>query len=357
MKILHHVDDDGFLSAAIVNWLIKPYGVVLNDDDCILYNYNGPINIPEFHPDEYVYIVDISLDNEVFKFIKAAVRSKCRVIHIDHHKTTLEWLNHAKETQKKVLDKVTKFYNTKVSASMLCWIYSSSAQYLNKFNNINFTIDMDTFYVNDEPEEEKDAKRGINGPVPHKIPPIVMYVDDYDTSSPYNHKFGDETQYFHYGFELEEDKRPQCEIWRDMLYDYSGIFHIDEYVSNGKVIANYKNNANNAIGKANAFESTVFGIPAICINTCGNSSAVGNELFEKYPITVVYHFAKGKWKYSIYNNPNVKRVDVSVIAKYCGGGGHAAAAGFVSKYNFFDPSGKATKVKEFHERDYLTLPR
>ena len=181
MKILHHVDDDGFCSAAIVNWLIKPYGVNLTDEDCILYNYNGPINIPEFKEGEYVYIVDISLDNEVFKFIKEAVRNKCRVLHIDHHKTTIEWLNNCKGTQKRVLDKITKFYNTKVSASMLCYIYSSASAYLNQNNNINFFIDQDTFYVNDAPEET--TAKGINGPVPHKIPPIVMYVDDYDTSA------------------------------------------------------------------------------------------------------------------------------------------------------------------------------
>ena len=355
MKILHHVDDDGFCSAAIVNWLIKPYGVNLGEDDCILYNYNGPINIPEFKEGEYVYIVDISLDNEVFKFIKEAVRNKCRVLHIDHHKTTIEWLNNCKGTQKRVLDKITKFYNTKVSASMLCYIYSSASAYLNQNNNINFFIDQDTFYVNDAPEET--TAKGINGPVPHKIPPIVMYVDDYDTSSPYTHKYGDETQYFHYGFELEEDKRPQREIWRDMLFDYTGVFHVDDYVSNGKIIGQYKDVSNSLIGKANAFESTVFGIPCIAINTCGNSSAVGNELFNQYPITIVYHFAKGKWKYSIYNNPNVKRVDVSVIAKFCGGGGHAAASGFTSKLNYFDPSSKSNKIKEFHEREYLTLPR
>lgn len=356
MKILHHVDDDGFCSAAIVNWLIKPYGIVLNDDDCILYNYNGSISIPEFHKDEYVYIVDISLDNEVFKFIKEAVRNKCRVVHIDHHKTTLEWLKNAKATQKRVLDKVTKFYNTRVSASMLCWIYASAYQYLNENNNINFCIDQDTFYVNDEPETV-DESRKIKVPVPHKIPPIVMYVDDYDTSSPYTHKFGDETQYFHYGFELETDKRPNNIIWQEMLFDYTGVFHVDDYVANGKIIGMYKDASNTIIGKSNAFESTVFGIPCICINTCGNSSAVGNELFNQYPITIVYHFAKGKWKYSIYNNPDVKRVDVSVIAKFCGGGGHAAAAGFTSKLNYFDTTSKSNKIKEFHERDYLTLPR
>lgn len=47
---------------------------------------------------------------------------------------------------------------------------------------------------------------------------------------------------------------------------------------------------------------------------------------EGYDGCACFHYANGKWNFSLYNDNGL--VDVSVIAKQYGGGGHKGAAGF-----------------------------
>ena len=49
--------------------------------------------------------------------------------------------------------------------------------------------------------------------------------------------------------------------------------------------------------------------------------------YEAYDGAACFHYANGKWNWSLYNNNGL--VDCSVIAKQFGGGGHKGAAGFV----------------------------
>lgn len=46
-----------------------------------------------------------------------------------------------------------------------------------------------------------------------------------------------------------------------------------------------------------------------------------------YDAFLCFHYANKKWNFSLYNDNG--KVDVSVICKEFGGGGHAGAAGFV----------------------------
>lgn len=345
-KILHHTDDDGFCAAAIARLQIIPTGAVLTENDLTTYSHTGNIAIPEFTEGETVVVVDLALDKEVMKYIKAAVKAKCKVIHIDHHKTTLEYLQNMSKVEQKAMSKVKSFYNTKYSASLLAYIYASAPDDV-KGHTMGF-------YVNEEEhayylDSEADLK-----PTPkHMIPPIVTYINDYDTSGPFNHKFGHVTQEFHYGFE-SVFKDPLSPMWEETLYDYSGVIVVDDCILEGRkmYIRELKRTEINA--KKNAFEVNCFGIPAICLNTCGVSIEIGEEMYNKYAIMILYHYTGTVWRYSIYNNPKVKLVDVSRIAKYFGGGGHAAAAGFAQKRNIFDS--KRGKLYEWRNAPYNSLP-
>ena len=47
------------------------------------------------------------------------VKAGANVLHIDHHKTTKEFMQNATKAQLNILNKITKFYDTTRSASML----------------------------------------------------------------------------------------------------------------------------------------------------------------------------------------------------------------------------------------------
>lgn len=343
-KILHHTDDDGFCSAAIARLQIIPTGAVVTENDYTTYSHRGNIEIPEFTEGETVVVVDLAMDDEVFKYIKAAVKAKCKVIHIDHHKTTLEYLAKMSAAKSKIFSKIKALYNTKYSASLLAYIYASAPDDV-KGHSMGFYVEGDDYFL--------DSEAGLEGPLAHKIPPIIKFINDYDTTGPFDHKLED-TASFHYGFEnAYKNPASNIELWADLLYDYSGI-GTDEYIMSGKKIHQRELKRTLINASKNAFEVLCFGIPAICINTCGTSAEIGEDLYEKYPIIIVYHYTGEVWRYSIYNNPKVKLVDVSRIAKYFKGGGHAAAAGFTQKKNIFEA--KRGKASEWHTIPYLMLP-
>lgn len=73
-------------------------------------------------------------------------------------------------------------------------------------------------------------------------------------------------------------------------------------------------------------ELGLFVVPVLNLTTL--ISEVGEALCKKYPVSLSYFRRKdGKWVYSLRTDGTV---DVSLIAQKYGGGGHKAAAGFVS---------------------------
>ena len=347
-KICYHNDDDGRLSAAIARHHILPAGTLIEESDFSVYHHDRVLEIPEFHKDEHVIMVDLALDKVTFKYLKAAVKAGANVLHIDHHKTTKEFMQNATNAQLKILNKITKFYDTTRSASMLTWFYSCAPEDL-KPNHSSFG-----YYINDgatgfflDSDYDKDVPPAI-----HRIPPVVKYVDDYDVKWPHRY---DDTDAFHYGFMQYGNLHPIDEMWNDFLYDYTGIMYIDEVINRGKIIETHEYNRNDRIAKANAFEARVFGENAIVLESPERTSKSLGSLYNEYPISIVYHRKGSFYQYSIYNNASIKLIDVSLIASYFGGGGHAGAAGFICKYDIFTT--KNAKRLEYREIPWLMIPR
>ena len=110
MKIFYHGDDDGRCSAAIIKRELVNVFEPMVTDDFIEYFHSGDINTPEFKVNETVYIVDLALDDVVYnKIIKPAVDAGSKVIHIDHHKTTLDRISSMSDDDKLVMEKKTSF--------------------------------------------------------------------------------------------------------------------------------------------------------------------------------------------------------------------------------------------------------
>ncbi|MEI7668263.1 MAG: hypothetical protein WCI62_04665, partial [Erysipelotrichaceae bacterium] len=80
------------------------------------------------------------------------------------------------------------------------------------------------------------------------------------------------------------------------------------------------------------FETEFAGLRAICMNVGGANATYFNSIWdeEKYDMMIAFCFTGLHWKYTMFTT---KEIDLSIIAKDHGGGGHRQAAGFKSLTN------------------------
>lgn len=99
-------------------------------------------------------------------------------------------------------------------------------------------------------------------------------------------------------------------------------------INKGKAILDYDDDINAQDAK-NCFELEWEGIKFICLNTQKRGSRIFKSVWDnnKYHAMLVYCYTGSDYRYSLYTD---KDVDLSLIAKQFGGGGHAKACGFIS---------------------------
>lgn len=101
---------------------------------------------------------------------------------------------------------------------------------------------------------------------------------------------------------------------------------IDPIMRQGASILSYQKSMNKKACK-NAFEFEFEGLRAIALNIGGANSTVFDSVWdpEKHDVMIPFHYTAPFWKFSLYTT---KDIDLSIIAKRYGGGGHAKACGF-----------------------------
>ena len=332
--ILHHTDDDGKAAGAIVTCELmrNPYTVI----SYCKYNYSHKwedLNFPsdgEYNEDTVFFIVDLSIDNVIFDVITKAVNAGSHVIHIDHHKSSIDFINNMNNEQRSIYDKVISFVKDGISGCLLTWIFScmTDIERVNA-NNIDFDLSAGRTHVMLPRNRE------------YTIPPVIRYIDDNDV---WIHHYN-ETKYFNIGFQMELNKSPQNkDLWSKLLYDFKSV---GKYIDEGEIIYRYQSIQNKSIISKNAFKYMMEfdgrSIECLCVNTpYGNSRIFGPE-YENYPVVIKFGFDGEMWHYTLYSHEKFEDVDVSEIAKPYGGGGHKCAAGFVSNELIFDMN-KITEV-------------
>jgi hypothetical protein len=119
MKIVYSKALDGRAAASIIN---NEYGVIsmMNENDFI--QYDRDVIIPVAVPGETWFFMDIELNLETFEIIKTCVNTGCKVIHIDKHNNE-EFINLMTVDELGVMEKITRFYDTSESTTLLTWIY------------------------------------------------------------------------------------------------------------------------------------------------------------------------------------------------------------------------------------------
>lgn len=281
--IYHNADLDGFCSCVIAKRRLMFNGVLESNIEMIGWNYGNPI--PDIPNKSNVIMTDISFPKDNMLLLEL----HCNLIWIDHHKTAIddseELGYHLCAGSRKVGD----------SASLLAW----------KF-----------FF----PYED--------------IPEVVYWVDRYDV------------------WKKEDQNRPEAN-WKMVMEAQQGMrlsmnnpdVAFDEWLwlfddnssmetimQDGELIMRFEEKSNQ-IRCSKAFDLVFEGHKfAVVNNTLAGSSVLNSYARSDHDGLMVfsYHGKKQKWDVSLYGNElSSQQVDLSVIAKKYGGGGHANACGFM----------------------------
>jgi len=263
----YHDDLDGKLSAAIV----YKYDQNCNLISC---NHTSKPRIDLIQKDERIYIVDFSFKPEVMEEVLKVTED---VIWIDHHKTALDYKYSREIKGLRIIEPNC------LAGCELTWIY---------------------LYPN----------------VPR--PPAVLYVGDVDK---WAWQYKEITDYFIEGLKVHITTAGS-ETWEILLKDNQDSIKLtDEILMKGRLFIDYRNHLCENYYVRHGYETMFEGYKCCA---CG-FTAYGSKLFgdraDKYDMMIGHEWIGDKWVVSLFSTKNI---DVSVIAKKYGGGGHLSAAGF-----------------------------
>ncbi len=333
MKCIHHNDDDGLCSAAIVRFYLKDKPE--EPSDFIMYKHGQELNLPEkLNKDEIWYIVDLAMDDEIYTTIIKLLAADCKVVHIDHHKSGIEYYENLSDEAKDAIKDVVKFYETSVSGSMLTFLYAQMNEDMRK-DPMNLTD------VELKPNHSKyaifDTSTEGKPPIVGDIPIVIRYVDDWDMQS----NLLPDTTAFHHGFADEADKSPCADVWMHLFTQER--FTIGPMVQKGNIFSSIYEKLNKN-GIEHGFETTLCGHKCFATNTTAGDVKMFNSIRENYDVCCKFSYDGSiqKWTYFLVSGNG--SVDVSEIAKKFGGGGHAMAAGCQTDYIIFDNTTSSTYI-------------
>jgi oligoribonuclease NrnB/cAMP/cGMP phosphodiesterase (DHH superfamily) len=276
MLIFHHNDSDGRCAAAVMGrWAKEGKYVPIY----IEMDYKDKPNVELIEKDDGVAIVDFIFKPDVMIEV---CRKTANIIWCDHHQT-------AKDYGYDELSGHRDFSLIKGLSGCECtWKYC----------------------------------------YPHReIPEALKLLGDYDAWR-LEHK--PECFEFYEGLKLE-DTSPDGKLW-DELYGcfkectgyYAGI-EIKRIIDQGKAAIKYRDNYCEEMRESFGYETEIDGHKAYAMNAYRFGSKGFGDKIKEYDVCIAYAHDGKRFTVSLYS----ETVDVSVIAKKFGGGGHKGAAGFV----------------------------
>jgi hypothetical protein len=325
MKCIHHTDDDGFCSAAIVRFYLKDKPE--EPSDFIAWSHGKELTLPEkLNEGETWYIVDLALDATIYNAIICLLAAGCKVVHIDHHKSGIDYYESLTDEAKKAIEDVVRYYEVGASGCMLTFLYAQMDDVMRKNPN-DTDIDL-------KPDHSKYAifdKDKSHAPIMGDIPFVVRYIDDWDIQS----GILSDSIPFHYGFMDERDKSPCADIWIQLFTQER--FTITPMINKGNAYTAIYERENRR-GIERGFVTKICGTICFATNSTSGDCRMFNAIKDKYPMFCKYSYDGSiqKWSYFFAAGEGEDAVDVSKIAKFYGGGGHMKAAGAQLPFNIFE---------------------
>jgi len=265
--VIHHNDADGRCAAAIVNQKFQGQPI-----DFIEMDYAKVLPLGEIGKDEMVFIVDFSLKPEVMVKLLEITPN---VIWCDHHATAKAY-DYGRE-----MAGFRDFSDKGLCGAECTW------RYLNGINVFPWGLNL---------------------------------LGDYDS---WRMKLKPSCLEFYEGLKLRP-QHPSSETWIKLLSDSTDWVH--EVMAQGRAVIEYRDIYCEEMNKAFGFATEFEGLKIWVTNIYRFGSQAYGDRMQQYDACVACAFDGIKWTVSLYSEkPNV---DVSLICKKYGGGGHKGAAGF-----------------------------
>lgn len=303
--IVHHNDLDGVGAAAIVANALSKGDII--ETTFVPYYYTDAsakdVNdalLKAANDGSDVYIVDISISSENIDKIDNIYKiSANRLVWIDHHTSSVTWMNSTYNTEKEL--HCNCIVNPRRSGAYHAWKYMHG------------------------------YKKGT------KIPAFVSLIDDYD-----RYKLTEiNSQYLNAAFyAIDEMRDPKSMFWKE-LCDPTSIMHthvLNTLIEKGKIIKDYLESTYRSARKTRLYNISVrikstnpkhepLEYNALCINHAGSPDVFGDQIKrDDIDLCIAWYTTnKGATKYSFRSSHNWVRCDI--ISKYLGGGGHKLSAG------------------------------
>jgi len=258
---------DGFAGMMVVRrWLLRDYNFdfVRNNVEFIASQYGDEPLSVE--PGDNIIMVDFSFPRAVIEDMQEKADW---VVVIDHHKT-------AEENLKDLISDDIVF-DMNHSGAVLAWKY----------------------FFEFEP-----------------VPLFLKYIEDYDL----------------WKFELLRSRElsaglKSMPMLQSNWDSYLNGFGLDQLANDGEAILRYQQQQIGTIMRRKLPMIELDGYRVPCINATNMISEIGDALANDYPFVVMYFDTEDKRVFSMRSSKSGD-VDVSLIAKKRGGGGHRTAAGF-----------------------------
>lgn len=304
MKCFHHNDLDGKASAFCVHaWVGIEDIDIHNTDECMYkITYGMPFPFDIIQPNEQVWIVDYSIPPEEMEKLLSITKN---VTWIDHHKTAID----------KYKDFPHEIAGIRKIGEAGCVLTYKYIHWWSARGQKPVNLDIDA---------------SENFPIPR----MIELIGDMDV---WTWKYGDETKFFTTACYLHDTSPSSDFWWKCMDHEIKdvpntgnkqarikGLEFWNQLLKDGELIDTYKKNEDGSLNKSLGFECTFEGHKCWAVNRarCG-SNRLGDRIHE-YDIIMAFSFNGEYFTVTLYS----EKVDVSVIAKKHGGGGHVGASGF-----------------------------
>lgn len=306
MKCFYHVDQDGIVSGFYVRKACEQRGLDFEPEDFRKINYGMKFPFHDIKQDEFVFIVDYSIEPEEMWQLLSITKN---VFWIDHHQSTIEKYKDFKCDVKGI-----RITGAGISGANLTWLYF---RYM-------CTANWEQFGKTDE----KNVKSllNIHGV---EIPKLAKYTAMWDTFS-WDEVSEEYVRAFHYSFESYDidamTKMLNTLDGTDGFYDQMNMF--DDMIEDGLGIMDYLSSDAKRYLRTYGFETTFEGHKAYAINR----ALINSDFFEsidasKYDMFIGFSFNGKMWEYQL-RSAEQDKVNVYELAVKYGGGGHPNAAGF-----------------------------
>lgn len=329
--IIHHTDNDGYLSGTLLRLYANHVGIPDANIRYFAFNYSNTAELEEFMDDMSVQGIltedtlilmgDVSIapgTKEIFRKIFSATKNK---FWFDHHTTSLD------------LEKTDEFFQEIPGKRSDDWC---GAELIFRAFTEAICSEAGSIPIN----------------VAHEV---VSLVDDHDR---FVHQLDYSREFLSGSMLYPESQEPGSLFWVQCISSWEFLYDV---IGKGETVFAYKKQDEEKTLKALGFEREIVlksksgqrkALKVYCVNRQYNSDIFGDKYYQ-YPIVCVFTYNGKGWRYSLYSSKPDACCGKIAQAFSPAGGGHNGAAGFTRAELIFNKLTVVTPPIDCNLEDYF----